>query len=45
MENILTVHNLIMLIKSYVNTDKSNYYHNIILEKGLNKGKSNTEYF
>ena len=45
MENVLTVHNLIILINSYVNTDESNYYYNIISEKGLNIGKSNTEYF
>ena len=42
---ILTFHNFIILIKSIVNKNKNKYYQNIFLEKGLYKGKSNTEYF
>ena len=44
-EKILTFHKVIILITSVVNKNKNNYYHNIILEKGLYKDKSNTEYF
>ena len=43
-EKKLTFYNVILLIKSAVNKEKINYY-NIILEKGLYKDKSSTEYF
>ena len=43
-ENILTFHNVIILIKSVVNRDKNNYYYNSFLEKALYKGKSNRKY-
>ena len=33
-EKILTLHNVIIFIKSVVNKNKNEYYHNIILEKG-----------
>ena len=33
-EKILTLHNVIIFIKSVVNKDKNEYYYNIILEKG-----------
>ena len=38
-------HNVIILIMSAVNKNKNEYYHNIFLEKGSHKDKSNTEYF
>ena len=41
---LLSFRNVIILIKSVVNKN-INYYYNILLEKGLYKGKSNTEYF
>ena len=44
-EKLLTFHIFIILIKSVVNQDKNNYYHNIFLEKGSYKDKSNTKYF
>ena len=44
-EKILTFHNVVILIKSVVNKNKSNYYYNIFLEKGSNKDKFNTQYF
>ena len=44
-EKVLTFHNVITLIKSVVNKNKSNYYYNIFLEKGSYKDKSNTQYF
>ena len=44
-EKILTFHNVIILIKSVVNKNKSEYYYNISLKKGSYKDKSNTEYF
>ena len=44
-ENILTFHNLIILIKSVVNENKNKYYYYIFLEKGSYKDKSNTQYF
>ena len=44
-EKILTFHNIIKLIKSVVNKNKSEYYYNIFFEKGLYKVKSNTLYF
>ena len=34
-EKILVFHNVIILIKSVINKNKSNYYYNIFLEKGL----------
>ena len=45
LKKILTVRNVIILIKSVVNKDKNNYYYNIFLEEGLYKDKSNTKYF
>ena len=44
-ENILTFHNLIILIKSVVNESKNKYYYYIFLEKGSYKDKSNTQCF
>ena len=40
-KKVLSFHNVIILIKSVVNKN-INYYYNILLEKGLYKGKSNT---
>ena len=42
-EKILTFHNVLILIKSIMKKDKSNYYYNIFLEKGSYKNKSNIE--
>ena len=39
-EEILTFHIVIILIKLVVNTDKNEYYYNIVLEKGSYKDKS-----
>ena len=44
-EKILTLHNVIILIKSVVNNDKNNCCYNIFLGKSSHKDKSNTEYF
>ena len=44
-EKILTFYYVILLIKSVVNKNKNESYYNIILEKRLYTGKSNTEYF
>ena len=44
-EKILTFHNVIVLIKSVVNTNINNYYYKIFIEKVLYKDKSNTECF
>ena len=33
LEKIMTLWNVIMLVKSVWNTDKNNYYYNIFLEK------------
>ena len=44
-EKMLTFHNVITFIKSVVNKNENNYYNNIFLEKGLNGGKSNAQYF
>ena len=44
-EKILTFHNVITLIKSAVNKNKSEYYSNIFLEKGSCKDKFDTRYF
>ena len=41
----MTFHNVIILIKSVVNKNKSNYYYKIFLEKGSYKDKSDTWYF
>ena len=41
-EKILTFHNVMILIKSVIDKNKSNYYYNIFLEKGLYKDKCNT---
>ena len=43
-EKMLTFHNVIIIIKSFVNEDKNKYYHNIFLEKGSYKDKSDTQY-
>ena len=40
-----TVHNVIILIKSVANKNKSDYCYNIFLEKGLYKYKFNTKFF
>ena len=44
-EEILTFHIVIILIKLVVNKDKNEYYYNIVLEKGSYKDKSNKRYF
>ena len=44
-EKILTFYNVITLIKSAVNKNKSEYYGNIFLEKGSCKDKFDTRYF
>ena len=44
-EKILIFHNVITLIKSAVNKNKSEYYGNIFLEKGSCKDKFDTRYF
>ena len=44
-EKTLTVHNVIILIKSVVNKNKNDCYHNIFSEKVSYKDKSNTQYF
>ena len=41
-EKILTFHNVIILIKSVVNKNKSKYYYKIFLEKVSYKDKSDT---
>ena len=41
-EKILTLHDIIILIKSVANEQKVNY-HNIFSERGSYKDKSNTE--
>ena len=43
-EKILTFH-VIILIKSFVNKNNNNYYHNIFLEKGSYEDKSYTQFF
>ena len=42
-EKISTFHNVIILIKSVVNKNKKQHYHNIFLEKVLYKDKSYTQ--
>ena len=44
-EQILSFHKVIILIKSVVDKNKNNYYYNIFLEKGSYKDKSDTQYF
>ena len=44
-EKILSFHNVIILIKSIVNKNKSEHYYSMFLEKGSFKDKSNTRYF
>ena len=44
-EEILTFHNAVILIKSVVNKNKNEYYYNIVLEKDSYKDKSNTQNF
>ena len=44
-QKILIFHNVIILIKSVVNKNKSEYYYDIFLEKGLCKDKSDMRYF
>ena len=44
-EKILTLHNVITLIKSDVIENKIHYYYNILLKKGTCKYKSITQYF
>ena len=40
-EKILTFHNVLILIDSVLNNNESNYYYNVVLEKGSYKDKSN----
>ena len=42
-EKILIFHNVILLIKSFINKNE-NYYYNIFFEKGLYEGKLNTKF-
>ena len=44
-EKTLTLHNVIILIRSVVNKNKNNHYYNMFLEKGLYENKSNTHCF
>ena len=44
-EEILTFHNVVILIKSAVNKNQNNYYHNIFLGKASYKDKFDTRYF
>ena len=44
-ENILTFHNVIILIKSVFNKNKNCYYYKIFLEKGSYEDKSYTQFF
>ena len=41
-EETLTFHNVVILIKSVVNKSKNNYDYNIFLEKSSYEDKSNT---
>ena len=41
LKKILTFHNVIILIQSVVNKNKTKYYYNIFFKKGSYKGKSN----
>ena len=44
-EKILTLHDLIILIKSVVNKNENNYNYNIFLETGCYKDRSNKQQF
>ena len=44
-EKMLTFHHVITVIKSVFNRNKSEYYYNIFLEKGLYKDKNTIGYF
>ena len=44
-EKKLIFHSVIILIKSFVNKYKNNYYYHMFLEKGSYKDISNTEYY
>ena len=44
-EKILTLHNVMILIKSVVNKNTNEYYHQIFLQKDSNKGRSDARYF
>ena len=44
-EQIMSFHNVIILIKSVFNKNKNSYCDNISLEQGLHKDKSNAEHF
>ena len=44
-QKILTLHNVIILIKSIVNKYKNNYFYNKFLEKGSHKDKTSTKLF
>ena len=44
-EETLTFHNVIILIKSVANKNENNCHYNIFLEKGSYEDKSNTQYF
>ena len=45
MEKALTFHNVIILVKSVFDKNKNLYYYHIVLEKGLYKNKSYTQFF
>ena len=44
-KKVLTVHDVIILIKSVLNNNKKKYYYNIFWEIGLYKDKPSTEHF
>ena len=44
-EKILTLYNVITLIKTVVKKNKNKLYNKMLLEKGWHKDNSNTEYF
>ena len=44
-ENVLTFHNVMILLKSVVDENKNNYSYNIFIGKVSYKDKSNTQYF
>ena len=44
-EETLTFHNIIILIKSVVINSANNYYYNIFLEKSPYEDKSSAQYF
>ena len=45
MEETLTFHNPIILIKAAVNKNENNYHYDIFLEKNSYEDKSSTKYF